>query len=108
MDNHVYHGDRRSMLSEFCVLMVAGAKWEGSSKIERIDPPNCAKQWLPELAKSLRGLKGVDAKLDGIWMSRRGQQVLAYNSTDKPATAEIDSKTVQIAPNSIYVKPEQN
>jgi hypothetical protein len=54
------------------------------------------------LAKSLRGLKGVDGKLDGVWTSRRGRQVFAYNSGKEPAAAEIDGKTVQIAPNSIY------
>ena len=90
------------MVGSTPIKNVAGNAWAGSSKIERIDPPNGAKQWLPALAKSLRGLKGVDGKLDGVWTSRRGQQVFAYNSGDKPATAEIDGKSVQIAPNSIY------
>ena len=57
------------------------------------------RKWRPALAASLQGLKGVDGKLDGVWTCRRGQQVFAYNSTDKPATAEVDGKPVPgIAP----------
>jgi hypothetical protein len=32
---------------------------------------------------------------------------IAQVSNDKPATAEIDGKPVQIAPNSIYFTPDQ-
>ena len=80
-------------------------KWDAGAKIERIDPPNGAKKWLPALAKSLMGLKGVDGKLDGVWTTRRGKQVFAFNSGSKPATAEIDGQSVVIAPYSIYEKP---
>jgi hypothetical protein len=99
-------GGRLIVVGSTPIQDVAGKKWSGSAKIERIDPPNGAKKWLPALAKSLMGLKGVDGKLDGIWTCHRGQQVFAYNSTGKPATAEIDGKLVQIAPNSIYDNSE--
>ena len=95
-------GGRLIVVGSTSIKDLAGNKWAGSSKVERIDPPNGARKWRPALAVSLQGLKGVDGKLDGVWTCRRGQQVFAYNSTDKPATAEIDGKPVQIAPNSIY------
>ncbi len=101
-------GGRLIVVGSTVIKDVAGKSWGGDSKIERIDPPNGAKQWLPALAASLRGLKGVDGKLEGVWTSRRGQQVFAYNSGDKAATADIDGKPVQIAPNSIYVNPEKH
>jgi hypothetical protein len=98
-------GGRLIVVGSTPIKDVAGNSWGGGSKIERIDPPNGARKWLRALAASLKGLKGVDGKLDGVWTSRRGQQVFAYNSGGKPATAEIGGNTVQIAPNSIYEKP---
>src|SRR5205085_11032351 len=99
-------GGRLIVVGSTPIKDVAGVKWAGSSKVERVDPRDGAKRWLPELTKSLKGLKGVDGKLDGVWTSRRGKQVFAYNSGDKPASAEIDGKMVQVAPKSIYEKPE--
>jgi hypothetical protein len=98
-------GGRLIVVGSTSIKDVAGKKWDGSAKIERIDPPNGAKKWLPALAKSLMGLKGVDGKLDGVWTTRRGKQVFAFNSGSKPATAEIDGQSVPIAPYSIYEKP---
>src|SRR4051812_44583718 len=106
-DGFVHDGGRMIVVGSTPIKNVAGDSWGGASKIERINPPNGAKQWLPELAKSLRGLKGVDGKLDGVWTSRRGRQVLSYNSGNKPAIAEIDGRSVQIVPNSIYVTIDQ-
>ena len=101
-------GGRLIVVGRTPIKDLAGNQWAGDSKIERIDPPNGARKWRPALAASLQGLKGVDGKLDGVWTSRRGKQVFAYNSTDKPATAEIDGKPVQIAPNSIYDNLEKH
>ncbi len=100
-------GGRLIVVGSTPIQDVAGKAWSGSSAIERVDPPNGDKQWLPALTKSLSGLKGVDGKLDGVWTSRRGEQVLAYNSTDKPVAAQIKGKTVQILPHSIYDDPAQ-
>jgi hypothetical protein len=99
-------GGRLVVVGNTPIKDVAGNKWAGSAPIERVDPPNGARKWRSALATSLKGLKGVDGELDGVWMSRRGKQVFAYNSNDKPATAEIDGKPVQIAPNSIYDNSE--
>lgn len=101
-------GGRLIVVGRTPIKNIAGNLWEGSSKIERIDPPNGAKKWLPALAASLRGLKGVDGKLDGVWMSRRGKQVLAYNTGDKPVMADIDGNTVQIGANTIYFNSQQH
>jgi hypothetical protein len=100
-------GGRLIVVGSTPIKNVAGNAWEGIFEIERINPPNGAKRWLPELTESLRGLKGVDGKLDGVWTSRRGKQMFAYNSGDKPATTEIDGKTVQVAPKSIYETPQR-
>jgi hypothetical protein len=99
-------GGRLIVVGSTSIQDLAGNNWADSAKVERIDPPNGARKWRPALAASLQGLKGVDGKLDGVWTCRRGKQVFAYNSLDKPATAEIDGKPVQIAPNSIYVYPD--
>jgi hypothetical protein len=101
-------GGRLIVVGNTPIKDVAGNKWVGSAGIERIDPPNGARKWRLALAASLKGLKGVDGRLDGVWTSRRGKQVFAYNSSDKPATAEIDGKPVQIAPNSIYDNSEKH
>jgi hypothetical protein len=101
-------GGRLIVVGSTPIKNVAGNSWGGGSRIERIDPPNGAKKWLPALAASLRGLKGVDGKLDGVWMSRRVKQVLAFNTGDKPVTADIDGKTVQIGSNTIYFNSQQH
>ncbi len=100
-------GGRVIVVGSTQIKNVAGTQWDGVAKIERVDPPHGAKQWRPALAKRLAGLQGVDGRLDGVWTSHRGKQAFAYNSTDKSVTAEIDGKPVVIAPNSIYVKPDQ-
>ena len=53
-------------------------KYGDVAKIERIDPRDGGKRWLPELAKTLSGLKGVDGKLDGVWTSPRATSVCVY------------------------------
>lgn len=104
-ERYVSDGGRLIVVGSTPIKNIASKEWKGAAKVERVNPANGAKMWRPELAKSLSGLKGVDGKLDGVWTTRRGQQVLAYNSTDKLATVEIDSQPVQIPPNSIYEKP---
>lgn len=93
---------RLIVVGSTAIKNVAGKEWQGSSKVERVNPPNSAKEWLPALAKSLHGLKGVDGALDGVWTSHRGMQAFAYNSNSKAAMVQIDGKPVEIPPNSIY------
>jgi hypothetical protein len=96
-------GGRVVVVGSTPIKNIDGIAWPGSSKIERVDPPNGAKQWLPALTERLKNLKGVDGKLDGVWTCRRDKQVFAYNSTNKPVTSTIDGKPIEIAPNSIYI-----
>jgi hypothetical protein len=102
-DSFQQGGSRVVVVGSTPIKNIDGKAWRGSSKIERVDPPNGAKQWLPALTERLKNLKGVDGKLDGVWTCRRDKQVFAYNSTDKPVTTAIDGKRVEIAPNSIYI-----
>jgi hypothetical protein len=95
-------GGRLIVVGSTPIKNLAGESWESKLKFKRVDPMNGAKEWLPALTKSLRGLKGVDGTLDGVWTSRRGKQVFAYNSTSKPITTQIDGRAIEIAPNSIY------
>jgi hypothetical protein len=100
-------GGRIVVVGSTPIKSVAGKAWDGSSKIERVDPKNGAKNWLPALGVALKDLKGVDGKLDGVWTSRRGKQIFALNSTDKPVAATIDGKSVPIAPHSIFSQPDK-
>src|SRR6476620_4138350 len=91
-DSFQQGGGRVVVVGSTPIKNIDGKAWRGSSKIERVDPPNGAKQWLPALTERLKNLKGVDGKLDGVWTCRRDKQVFAYNSTDKPVTTAIDGK----------------
>ena len=101
-------GGRLVVVGSTPIKDVAGRSWSGAAGVERVDPKNGATQWLPELTKTLIGLKGVDGKLDGLWTSRRGAQTFVYNSTDKAVTTEIAGKSLQVEPHSIYDDPGQH
>jgi hypothetical protein len=105
-DAFVRAGGRVVIVGTTPVQNIAGRKWARLEKAERIAQRSKGKEWLDELAKALRGLGGVDGKLDGVWTSRRGKQVIAYNSTTKPVAADIDGESVTIAPNSIFEKSQ--
>ena len=101
-------GGRLVVVGSTPIRDVAGKPWSGAAGVERVDPKNGATRWLPELTKTLIGLKGVDGKLDGLWTSRRGAQTFVYNSTDKAVTTEIAGKSLQVEPHSIYDDPGQH
>lgn len=65
---------------------------------------NKDRAWLKDLRDQLTGLQGVDGKLDGIWTCRRGNQVFAYNSGNKPVQTELDGQAVTIEPHTIWEK----
>ena len=64
-------------------------------------------QWLEELTAKLRGLTGVDGKLDRVWTTHRGKQLFALNTGDNLATVEMDGTSIDIAPNEIYITPTE-
>jgi hypothetical protein len=97
-----HSGGRIIVVGTTPIQDVERRKWDGDSKIERVGLPPHQKNWLQQLTASLQRLKGVDGKLDGVWTSRRGRQVFAYNSKTNSVTVDIDGKQVAIAPNSIY------
>jgi hypothetical protein len=61
--------------------------------------------WLKDLAPKIKGLTGVDGRIDGVWTTHRGKQVFALNTSDKTATVEISGQSINIDPNEIYITP---
>src|SRR5207253_8691547 len=99
-------GGRVMVVGTTPIKNIAGKTWSGAAKAERVGQTADPHKWRQELADKLQNLQGVDGKLDGVWTTRRGRRVFAFNSTAKPVTVEIDRKLVRIAPKSIYEKPE--
>jgi hypothetical protein len=83
------------------VANVEGNVWKPARKIQHVISVDKTDAWLPELGARIRGLNGVDGKLDGVWTCRRGAQVFLYNSKDKPAEVNIGGRTVEVAPFAI-------
>jgi hypothetical protein len=80
--------------------------WDGTGEVQVVQNTPESK-WLAELAPKLAGVAGVDGKLDGVWTTHRGKQIFALNIGNKPATDEINGKSVTIEPNQIYVSPNR-
>jgi hypothetical protein len=95
-------GGRIIVVGSTPIKDVAGKDWREVDKVERIGQTPNPRHWRDELAERLKGLKGCDNRLDGIWTTRRGPQVFAFNSTSKPVITEIDGHAVAIAPFTIY------
>ena len=89
MSDNLYCFDRSSRVAKTCIAAVLVAFSSNAIAVAQAPP-------------------FVDGKFDGVWTSRRGQQVFAYIAGDKAATLEIVGPPVQIAPNSIYEKPDQH
>ena len=53
------------------------------AKVERVGKSAKYQIRLQELAAKIAGINGVDGKLDGVWTTRRGKQVFAFNAGDK-------------------------
>ena len=62
-------------------------------------------EWLKDLAAELKGLRGVDGNLDGLWTCRRGEQVFVFNSTAKAVTTAVGGTPTEIPPHAIWIKP---
>ena len=106
-DAYLRTGGRIVVVGTTPIKNIEGTTWSGESKVERIAKASKGKMWLQELATALAGIPGVDGKLDGVWTSRRGHQVFAFNSTNKPVTVEIDGQEAQIAPYAIFEQQDK-
>lgn len=82
---------------------VEGKPWRSATKIEQMAMPEKGSAWLDDLAPRLDGCKGVDGRIDGVWTMRRGNEVLLFNSKDKPAEVKVDGRSVPVAPHTIWV-----
>jgi hypothetical protein len=54
-----------------------------------------------EVARQVEGLKGVDGRRNGVWTTRRGRQLLLFNSTDKAVHTSVDGQPVELPPYGI-------
>ncbi len=100
------NGGRIIVIGSATIKDVEDRPWIWAHSLERV-PKIPDSNWLEELAPKLKGLTGVDGKLDGVWTTHRGKQVFALNTGDKPATVEINGKSIDIAPNEIYITPTE-
>jgi hypothetical protein len=76
--------------------------WPGTTKLNHVAASGKNLDWLKELSVELKGLKGVDGELDGLWTCKRGAQIVLYNSRDKPAQTKVAGQAVTVAPWTIW------
>jgi hypothetical protein len=95
-------GGKLLLVGDGAIQNVEGKEWRGVGGCIRIARPTHGREWLQALATQLAGCKGVDGQLDGVWTCRRGQQVFAFNSTDKPVETKLEGRPVTVAPYTIW------
>jgi hypothetical protein len=84
---------------------VEGKPWRSNGRLTRIAPLSDKQQWPLEMAKQLKGYKGFEGTLDGLWTCRRGSEVFVFNSNDQQAETVLGGEHVTIAPHTIFMKP---
>jgi hypothetical protein len=77
------------MLATQDIKNFAGAVWPTATAPNPNVQVLTAANWLKELQDSLKGMRGYDGVLDGVWQCRRGDQVFLFNSTDKSVPVNI-------------------
>jgi hypothetical protein len=100
-------GGKLIVIGDTVIKNVEDEPWDGISQVEHVEKTPNSKTWLENLSQKLAGLSGVDGKLDGVWTTRRGQQIFALNTGDKPAVVQIDGQPIEIGPSEIYFTPNE-
>jgi hypothetical protein len=94
-------GGRVIQIGSDPIRNVESRDWKPSCPIQHVTALDKSQAWLKDLTPLLTGIKGVDGQLDGLWTCKRGNQIFLYNSKDKPATAILTGRSIQIEPFSI-------
>jgi hypothetical protein len=81
---------------------VEGNEWPGASHINHVAAVSKNVAWLKELSVQLAEYKGFDGKLDGLWISRRHNEVFIFNSGNKAVETKIDGQSLTVEPHSIW------
>ncbi|PWU18507.1 MAG: hypothetical protein C5B50_08970 [Verrucomicrobia bacterium] len=81
---------------------VEGKAWSKAGSLPHVSQVTNGREWLEELSVALAGCKGVEGQLDGLWTTRRGQQLILLNTTDKPIQRRIDSRSVIVPAGGIW------
>ena len=105
LEDYVKRGGRIITLGKLPFRSVEGAASPVADRTTVITGMRPDGEWLRELSTELKGLRGVDGALDGLWTCRRGGQVFAFNATDKPVRTRVDGAEIEIAPHTISVSP---
>jgi hypothetical protein len=99
-------GGKVILIGKITISNVAGKLWPEAPNLTRVSRLASRPVWLSNLSRELAEFKGFDGQLDGVWISRRGAQVFAFNSNHTLAAPTIDGAQVSVAPRSIYVNKE--
>jgi hypothetical protein len=87
---------------------VEGRGWPAAAHLARVPALGKDRAWLKALSQQLAGCKGVEDQLDGLWTCRRGEQVIVFNSTDKPVARKLPGESATIAPYTIWTSAQRN
>jgi hypothetical protein len=102
IDSFRRNGGKVILAGRASVQNVEGKTWAGASKASRIAPLSEKQQWPKDIAIELVGYKGFEGTLDGLWTSRRGNEVFVFNSNDAAKETTIDGAATVIGPHTIY------
>jgi hypothetical protein len=103
LDGFLRAGGRIVLIGDAPVKDVDGNAWPSAQSLPRTAPLGAKNhQWLTDLAPMLKEIPGCDGKLDGLWTTRRGKQVMILNPGDQPIDTTIGEHTVTIEPHSIW------
>ncbi|HVV01773.1 MAG TPA: family 14 glycosylhydrolase, partial [Verrucomicrobiae bacterium] len=99
-DSFVAAGGKIIIIGDGKLKNVGGVEWKGNPRAGRVTKSATASGWQADLAKQLTGLKGVDGKADGLWSCRRADQIMIFNSTNKPVKSDVAG--LEIQPHAIW------
>jgi hypothetical protein len=102
MDGFMRTGGKVIQIGDAPIRNVEGLPWPGTTKLKHVAASGKNLDWLKELSVELKGLKGVDGELDGLWTCKRGAQIVLYNSRDKAAQTKVAGQAITVAPWTIW------
>jgi hypothetical protein len=85
---------------------VEGQDWAALKTVTRVAPMSRDLSWVKRILPHFAGLRGVDGKSDGLWTCRRGKQLFAFNYTKNPVKQTVGGVETEVAPRSLWVKPD--